>query len=309
MAKRPPTALYFTTVVALEKEVAVFGGHLYSQGVEASFTRFAARLDGDKWGHLFDLDDLVYAAAKKPPPAGGKPRPTLCLMGRAGMYREVVSGTPPVDTQVSIRDSGFFMDLRYIGTHLYACGGQNMVQKQIGKQWRRMDQGIFSPIGNTVDRSLQSIDGFSDDDIYAVGSGGSIYHWDGGGWTKLDSPTNYPLYCVLCATDGHIYAGGSGGILLRGDKDGTWQDLSDPAVTQETLRDMTEFQGRIYVTGMETLVSTDGGTVEKVSVPVKGKKAYYAIDSVADALWCVGNDSVLQFDGKKWRKWVDPDNV
>ena len=308
-AKKPPTAMYFTTVVVLEKELVVIGGHLYSEGTDPSVTRFVARFDGDTWGHLYDVEDVVYAATKKPPPPGGKPRPTVCIMGRRGLYREVVSGTPPVDTRVSIRDAGYLMDLRYIGTHLYACGGQNQVHKQIGKQWRRMDQGIFKPIGEEVDRSLESIDGFSDDDIYAVGSRGSIFHWDGGGWTQVDSPTNYPLNCVLCASDGKVYAGGSGGILLRGRRDEAWEDLSDPSVTQETLEDMAEFQGRVYVTATTALLSTDGGTVTKVSVPAKGKKAYYAIDSNEEALWVVGNESVLQYDGKKWRSFVCPDNV
>lgn len=307
MARRPKTALYFTTVVVLEKNLAVLGGHLYQEKAEPTITRPVV-CRGEEWGALDDIDDVVYAATKKPSPLAGG-RPTLCQMGRMGNYRETISGKPPVETEVDIVDAGYLMDLRYIGRHLYACGIQNIIYRQVDRRWQRMDHGIFSPIGDEVDRTLESIDGFADDDIYAVGDGGAIWHWNGNCWTRLDSPTNMPLYCVLCSSSGDVYIGGSGGVLLKGREGKGWADLSDPSVKVEVFEDMTEFKGRIYMTATDLLLSTDGKSIEQVDVPIKGEKSYYAIDSVADALWCVGDDCVLQFDGKKWNRYICPDNV
>jgi len=307
MARKPKTALYFTTVLVVEKKLAVLGGHLYQEKAEPSITRPLVCSVGD-WSHLDDVDDVVYATAKKPSDTPGA-IPTLCFMGRMGNYREIAKGKPIVNKKLDIASAGYLMDLRYIGDHLYACGVQNIIYKQVDQRWVRMDKGIFAPIGDEVDRTLESIDGFADDDIYAVGDGGAIWHWNGNHWTRLDSPTNMPLYCVLCTSNGDVYIGGSGGVLLKGREGKGWTDLSDPSVTVEVLEDMTEFKGRIYATATDLLLSTDGKSIEQVDVPIKGEKSYYAIDSVADALWCVGDDCVLQFDGKKWNQYVCPDNV
>ena len=307
MAKRPDTALYYTTVVAISADLAVIGGHLYLEGAEPTITRVQLCHGNKTWNALYDIEDIVYAATKKPG-SPKNPRGTICLLGRKGFYRETISGSPPADAQLDTED-GYLMDLRYIGEHLYACGVQNQVHRQVGKRWQRMDLGTFAPLGDEVDRSFESIDGFAEDDIYAVGMSGAIWHWDGKRWAQLDSPTNYPLFCVLCSSTGDVYLGGSKGLIFKGSRDRGWEDLSNTAVTEEVLEDMTEFQGKVYVTATEALVATDGGPIEAVSVPVRGRKAYYAIDSVPDALWCVGDQCVLRFDGQHWEKFIDPNNT
>jgi hypothetical protein len=306
MKNKPETALYFTSVVVPDKNMAVLGGHLYTEGVEPSVTRPMV-CSGGNWGHLPDVPDLVYATTKKPNP--GASRATIGLLGRAGLYREISTGKPAVDTRIDIRRAGFLMDLRYIGTHLYACGFQNQVHVQEGNRWTRSDDGAFAPVGDQVDRSFDCIDGFAEDDIYAAGQGGSIWHWDGVRWSQLESPTNYPFFCLLCSGDGNVYVGGSNGQLFKGRVDLGWTDLSDSGITTKTLEDMTEFKGVIYIAGTRVLLSTTGEKVEAVNVPLEGEKAYYAIDSGPDSMWCVGDDSVLQFDGEIWQRHVCPDNV
>ncbi len=306
MPKKPDTALYFTTIAAINEEFAVVGGHLYTEADEPSITRFMLCF-GDEWQHLEDLDDVSYAIEKKPGTRANA-RGTLCLLGRAGLYREIVSGREPTDSRIDITDAGYLMDLRFIGSHLYACGGQNQVHRQEKAQWRKTDQGIFKPIGDTLDRSLEAIDGFSEEDIYAVGSGGSIWHWDGKRWTGLDSPTNYPFYCVKCASGGDVYVGGSAGLLFRGNREAGWADISDSSVTEDVIEDLTEFQGRIYATATDLLLVTDGGPVQAVNVPIKGKKAFYTIDSTKDIMWIAGDEWVFRFDGSKWEKFSCPEN-
>lgn len=306
MATRKPTALYFTTVAVLEKDFAVLGGHLYAEEDEPSVTRLMI-CAGGTWMHLDDFDEVIYATTSKP---GAAARRTLCLLGRTGHYREIVTRTPPADATLDTRRAGYLMDLRWIGTHLYACGGQNQVHRQDGATWTRMDRGLFAPLEGAVDRSLEAIDGFADDDIYAAGLNGEIWHWDGNRWAAVDSPTNANLYCLLCSSGGDVYVGGAGGLLFKRRRDQAWEELSNPDVTEDVLEDMTEFRGKIYVTATDVLAATDGtAPLEAVDVPVDGPKAYYAIDSVPEALWVVGDESVLQFDGSQWQRHVCPDNA
>jgi hypothetical protein len=287
--------------------MAVLGGHLYTEGTEPSGTRFMV-CHGGNWGHLYDLHEISYAATKKPAPSD-KPRATLCVVGRAGLYREKMSGSAPVDEKIGISGAGYILDLRYIGSHLYACGVQNQVHRQVGDQWQRADQGTFHLVENQVDRIFESIDGFTEDNIYAAGKSGAIWHWDGQNWTQLESPTNYPFFSVVCASDGAVYVGGSNGYLFKGTRDLGWTDLSDESVTKQVLNRMCEFQGKIYITAENKLLFTDGGPIEEVDVPVKGHKAFYAIDSGSGVLWSVGDDCVLEFNGKVWKKHTCPENI
>src|SRR5688572_7255969 len=198
---RPPTALYFTTVIVLEPELALLGGLFYSDELEPTATRVMG-VQGGKWGKFLDVDDVVYAMEKKPAPPG-KPRPTVCILGRKGTYVEKISGTPPVTSTLERKDAGYFLDLRHIGSHLYGCGIQNMVQRQEKDgRWVRVDQGTFSPLKDYVDRTLRSIDGAGDDEIVAVGMRGEIWLQDGKAWSLQQSPTNYPLHTILHSSGG-----------------------------------------------------------------------------------------------------------
>lgn len=304
---RKPTALYFTTVVAIEPNLAILGGYLYSEEQEPTFTR-PMGVNGGKWGKLPDVPDVVYAMARKPPPPG-KPRPTLCMMGRKGTYVEKVSGESAVTTTLERKGAGYILDLRWIGSHLYACGTQNLVQRQEPDgRWLRIDQGTFSPIKEYVDRSLQSLDGADDGEIVAVGSDGSIWLFDGKTWSPQASPSSYPLEVVFRSKSGDYYLGGTKGMVWKGSPSIGWKMIGDPSVSTDRIEDIAEFQGRIYLAAERKLLVTDGGPVREVNIPMEGDKSFEAIDALPSDLWTVGDESVFRFDGRNWTRHVCPDN-
>jgi hypothetical protein len=305
---RKPTALYFTTVVVIEPGLAIMGGHFYSDGLEPTATRIMAVKEG-RWGVIPPIvDDVVYAMTRKPAPPG-KPRSTLCMMGRHGTYVEKISGEPPATTVLERKDAGYLLDLRCIGDRLYSCGIQNMVQRQESDgRWVRVDQGTFSPLTDYVTCAFRSIDGTDENEIVAVGLRGEIWQWDGRTWSRQESPTTYPLHKILRASDGDYYIGGTQGLVWRGSPAKGWTPLGDSAVTTETIEDMAEFQGRIYLAAQSKLLVTDGGPIREVHVPVDGDKAFFAIDALPSELWVVGDESILQFDGRIWKRHVCPEN-
>lgn len=304
--KHPKTALYFTTVVAVEDQVAIIGGHLYGDGDDPSTTRISV-CDRGTWGDLGDLDDIVYSLARKPD-VSRKPVPTVCIMGRQGKYRELATKKPAVDTKIDIVDSGFVLGLKYIGKHLYACGTQNRVLMQVRGDWIRIDKGIYSPLEDEIDRSLNAIDGFSDHDIYAVGDCGIVLHWNGRKWRSIASPTSLSLYSVLCASSGDVYVAGAGGVMFRRTGKKPWVKLGNAAVTTEAIESLAEHKERIYAACHEALLLVEDDKLGVLKVPLRGKHAYDALSSSSELLWCVGDESVLVFDGVGWRKYVCPDN-
>jgi hypothetical protein len=307
MPQRPDTALYFTTVIAVRKDYASIGGHLYFEENDPTITRISVWYRGT-WNSMEpDMTDLANAAEMLPP--RGQQPASMCFLGRKGVFREIPLGGTSIDTQIDIRGAGYLNDLKYIGAHLYCCGGQRQVHRLDAAGWSRADAGAFVPLGTGRHVSFEAIDGFSETDIYAVGWPRDIWHFDGTAWTQLDSPTGYPLFCVLCSKSGDVYVGGSNGVLFKGDRKRGWTDLSDSGVTTRVIENLAEFQGKVYGAATIMLLSTTGNTLEQVYVPIEGEKAYYAIDANEEEMWVVGDESILQYDGTSWNQHICPENV
>ena len=68
-------------------------------------------------------------------------------------------------------------------------------------------------------------------DVYAVGDGGDVQHWDGAAWGPMDSGTTETLTSVWGSGPGDVYAVGTNGTVLHydGNVGGTWTTLSTPA--------------------------------------------------------------------------------
>jgi len=305
VARRKPTALYFTSVVVLADDFPVLGGHLYAEGQEPSITRFLYFHEGKAF-FMYDVPGIVYGVATKPKMAG-KPRDTFCAMERTGTYREHVSGEKPVDVKLSSPDVIFLHDLQRIGKRLYACGTQNMVFRQEGDRWVRIDQGMFKPLKGRVTQNLASIDGFSEDDVYGVGMGGAIWRYHGKAWKKLKSPTNRNLRAVCCASSGDVVVAGAKGRVFRGGAKKGWTDLSDPGVQDDFIWDIAEFRGKVYLTAHDKLLVIDGGKLAEVKVPIRGA-SFMKLAANENQLWSVGDDCILKFDGKTWTRHVTADN-
>jgi hypothetical protein len=96
------------------------------------------------------------------------------------------------------------------------------------------------------DTTLNAIWGWAADDIFAVGDGGVILHYDGSGWSEMMAvPTSANLYDVY-GNDNEVMAVGAGGVILRYDGiiwsqvqpidmppvdlRGVWLSNDDPAV-------------------------------------------------------------------------------
>jgi hypothetical protein len=304
---RKATAVYFTKVTAIERDYAMLVAHLVSEGADPTVSRIYM-LDTAVWSHLFDVDDIVYGVAQKPaslaPPNG-----SVVFLGRRGNCRELIRGVRLDASRIDTRGAGYLMDLRLIEDRLFAVGTQDIVVTQAGGRWTRIDQGIFAPVGATVDRGLNAVAGFSTHDVYAVGFAGAILHWDGVRWTALESPTNVDLLSVCCVTGGGVVIGAGSGIVLVGNKDLGWRDITDPTVTTQMVGSIVEFQGAVHLGTPDHLVRINADVLERVAVPADQALAFLSLDPVDDVLWATGDESVARFDGASWISYPCPENI
>ena len=85
---------------------------------------------------------------------------------------------------------GDLQEIRTIGSRAYVVGMSRTAYRCDGEdRWVRIEKGLRCPKGDDSDAGLTSIHGFRENDVYAVGWEGEIWHFDGKRWAELDSPT------------------------------------------------------------------------------------------------------------------------
>ena len=148
--------------------------------------------------------------------------------------------------------------IRKIGERLYICGFAGQVYTENGqRQWVHMDDGLAEKVGTAKSIDLEDIGGTGPDDIYVVGSGGLIAHWNGRQWARLSPVTNRYLAAVRCFAPNDIVAVGDDGLFVQSDGKKWWSEVI-PGCEEVTLSDIEMFQDRIYVAAVGKLMVREG---------------------------------------------------
>ena len=141
------------------------------------------------------------------------------------------------------------------GFLIVGMGGQVYLRKE-DKTILPFDKGI----PDTPD--FESAAAFSENDIYAVGWKGAMWHHNGTQWSELPSPTDYILTDVLCAPTGQVYICGQAGTLLVG-KDRAWTEIQHD-YHNDYFWSLAWFQDTLYVVNNFLLLRYDGHTLVPV---------------------------------------------
>lgn len=197
--------------------------------------------------------------------------------------------------QESTGKTGPLSSVRDIAGKAYAVGMDSLVLRRDGPGvWVPMYEGLsLEP-----ETSLEAIDGFGEKDLYAVGWGGAVWHYDGHRWSSIDSPTNVILTNVCCASDGLVYCCGQNGTLLRG-RESTWTILPVDG-TNSDLWDVKWFEGNLYVSTMMQLYRQNGNDFKTVDFGDDQPTTCYHLSSTDGALCSIGAKDALLFNGERW---------
>ncbi|KAB8198840.1 hypothetical protein FKV24_000050 [Lysobacter maris] len=152
-----------------------------------------------------------------------------------------------------------------------------------------------------LERSFESVDGYSSREIYTVGWEGEIWRFDGSQWQPARSLTDLALHKVVCAPDGTVYAAGSEGVVIAG-RGNQWR-LVEHGVTEEDIWGLAWFGGALYLSTMqmlyrldrERLVAVDFGDCDMPST-------CHHLSAADGVLWSIGAQDVMQFDGSEWSR-------
>jgi hypothetical protein len=197
--------------------------------------------------------------------------------------------------------------LRQIGQHVFAVGMSRMGYRRplAGGPWERIDAGLRVSHDSTEITGLLAVDGFDENDIYAVGFHGQMWHFDGR-WHPVQSLTNLKLECVRCASDGRVYVAGSHGVLLRG-RGATWEIIPQEA-TEETFWGMEHAFGKLHLSTANGHLYRldDGDEVVEVDLGLGEAVTTRSLHFNDGLLLSTGAYDLCVFDGQGWTRLAVP---
>ena len=211
-----------------------------------------------------------------------KPRNHSVVVERFPVYPSldsrsfVTGGGTPAHEETPLRaysQGGFLRGdvsrLKMIDGWLYACGGG----RSLGK---RLDEGNWQSLTYTGDldvkekekyRGFDDFDGFGEQDIYAAGSRGDVWHFDGKAWKRVPFPSDMEISSVCCGGDEKVYISGEKGVTFCGLGD-RWQEIDNEEVADgRAFRDMVWYEGKVWATNDDGLWVIENGAIKKADVP------------------------------------------
>jgi len=197
--------------------------------------------------------------------------------------------------------------LKRINGWAYAVSMFRKVFKRVEVgRWQRLSEGLERQPHETngLDLGFNDIDGLGDDNLYAVGGKGDVFHYSGQRWTRCDFPSNRQLYTVTVVPDGTAYITDGGCGLWAGQHD-TWT-LLDKGKASIEYNDSVWFNGQLWLCSDYQLHVWDGQQRRR---PVwKGQQIVHSghMDALDGVLVIAGPGTVHAFDGSDWHELVWP---
>lgn len=220
----------------------------------------------------------------------------FCMGSGKSNHEKIRAGEPDSPEQ-----RGLMRGIRGIGKTVFAVGMSRQVYRRDGVNvWTCIDQSARPKAGDQTVYSFESIDGFAEEDLYAVGRRGEIWHYDGKTWHPIDSPTNLILTNVCCADDGMVYICGRLGMLLKG-RANRWEVI-DHQATQDDFWGIAWLGDHLYVSSMRGVYCLKDQTLTPMDFGEDVPQTYYHLSSRDGVMYSIGAKDLMSFDGKKWTR-------
>lgn len=225
---------------------------------------------------------------------------------------------------------GYLNRIRCIGGMLYACGSSGQIYRRPSPDhWEHFDMGLlqdrtplqaaarqlqagadFSALASlTPMLDLLDIGGLGAQDLYCVGSGGSVFHHGGRAWTKVDVGIDDDLTAIHYASKEEVWICGSNGQLLVGSASQGFKNVSGVDDNQ-SFRSLVKFRGIVYLASDSDLFAFDGNRISRIDPPLSpGLQDANCVLSIDNSeLWSIGFKDFVRFDGQRWERIQHPDN-
>ena len=254
------------------------------------------------WGGNDSMDvewDTVAATiARRPLEQGlilGEQGQVMCI-GSGDFHLEQITtptSSPP--------QRGPMRSIRTIGDSVYAVGMDRQVYRRDSSgRWSTFDAGLPSPQSGGKVSGFESIDGYEEEELYAVGWDGEIWCYEQKIWSQKDSPTNFILVDVCCGGNGTVYACGRLGTLLAGRGD-SWAIVDHNSLTDD-IWSMAWFRGKLYLATIDSIYTLENDALVEVEMGEDQPGTCFHLSHNDDVLWSIGSSDIMSFDGTVWSR-------
>lgn len=227
---------------------------------------------------------------------------SLCNDGAVHVSKPSASVFEHVDpTEEGPNELRWMIDIKSIGKSIFAVGMARQVYRRMAaNSWIQFNQGAEITTEEEIFCGFRSIDGIDENCLYAVGLLGEIWHFNGGTWRKLDSPTNMRLDQVRYVSPELVYACGAGGTIIRGHCD-SWVPVEQD-VTDGNLWGMEPFDGKVYFADSTAVYVLDGEDFSKVDMKLSQPVTTSYLQAKDGVLYSLGSRDLVRFDGQSWSR-------
>ncbi len=244
--------------------IAPTAAALSGAGATRSFTVTAQ----DSLGQAMPSPSLVWTS----------PNPTVATVNAAGVVTAVGSG----QVVVTATDGGA------VGSALVTVGVPAAAPVNL---WAGPPTGLTS--------GFQAVWGAAPPDVFAVGSGGAVGHFDGAAWSAMSSGSTSLLYGVWGTRHGDVFAVGVGGTILH--YDGTAWSAMASGTTVTLYAVWGTASANVWAAGLNgVLLHYDGAAWSTVATGTTARLQAVWGTGPGDVFVAGSGGTVLHFDGSTW---------
>jgi hypothetical protein len=256
-------------------------------------------LDQGDWGG----DDLDWTATSCTVVL--EPAERFIAISPAGRVQTSGGGEFVEEASISVHGTGPqqrgpLRSVRGIG-HAYACGTNRQLYRRTAPgAWEDLARAATPAEDEWGQFCFESVDGFSETDIYAVGWEGEIWHYDGEQLQKIESPTDRTLHAIRCAGNGTACAAGQSGVILEG-RGNDWTPISQHQTT-DTFRSIEWFQDRLYLATSDQVYELEDGELRPVAWGEDIPQTCLRLSAQDDRGWSIGAKDVMELKNSHWTR-------
>ncbi len=220
-----------------------------------------------------------------------------------GAVYVVGQGDDAFENDIVSRPYYFFSNVKCIPPGRACAVGPNrkVYVRDAPDSWRHLAAGLL-PTGEQTELAVSGfadIDGFGEDDLYACGEHGDLWHYNGSLWTPVQVPTNESLERLCCASNGLVYVITDGRKLLVG-RNQSWA-MIEQDLTNSRFESIVEFGGQVIFSTESALFEVVDGTIRPASLGTMPQMRSCSFLASGDGILVVcGSTDASMFDGTNW---------
>ena len=188
------------------------------------------------------------------------------------------------------------------GDWLYAVWGSSssdVFAVGQGGAIQHYDGSAWSRMDSGTSNDLHGVWGDSSSDVFAVGHGGTIQHYDGDAWKPMNSGTVSSLWCVWGNSSSDVFAVGAGGAILHYDGS-AWKPMNS-GTTDWLYGVWGSSSSDVFAVGEGgAIVHYDGSAWRAMSSGTPSFLWSVWGSSSSDVFVVGEGGAILHYDGSRW---------